>query len=121
MIIRKAQIETFAASSLEAFVTRMISMLEIQFPEWAAAIVRSGHSLDSVVRSAMAEAASFGVEAESDLEVYIQCLVLLGSTFANDLTALWARGILRRTDLSGTEKMNKIHNHLLFRQDLRKP
>lgn len=114
MIIRKTQIQTFAAFRLEVFVTRMISMLQIQFPEWSAAIVQSGHSLDSVVRTAMAEAASFGVEAESDIETYIQCLVFLGPGFANDLTALWARGVLRRTDLSGTEKMSRINNHLLF-------
>ena len=45
---------------------------------------------------------------------YLEFVVTYGPRFDVDEKTAWAGAILRRTDLSGTGKMNALDNHDLF-------
>jgi hypothetical protein len=100
----------------ESFIQRVTAMLDRKFPDWCAHMRAEGRSLDVVVREGVEEANGYGVETEADLETYIQCLALLSRTFSSDMKFPWACGILRRTDLNGSEKIDKIHDQIAFRR-----
>ena len=60
------------------------------------------------------KAAAYQVLNEEDVELFIDCMLMLGLEFDEDPHFPWARDILSQKDLSGTEKMALIHDHLLF-------
>lgn len=68
----------------------------------------------SFVKTGLAEAWSYGITQASDVRLYIECMVLLRPDFGNSPEFSWAAKILREHGLSGTEKMNRIHDHLVF-------
>jgi hypothetical protein len=116
MIIREEQFQALATAQLESFIRRMTEMLQASFPEWCTKLPRDTGTLEEVVRAAVDEANHYDIEAESDLEFYIQCLPAFGLKFVNDPAFRWAGEIIKSPDLTGTEKMDLIHDHLVFTQ-----
>ena len=114
MIIRDSQLRSLAADRWVTFLRRMRQMLETRFPGWCAARRTEGRRIEDIVKATVDEANGYGVKAESDLELYLQCLAVLGMSFANDPRFPWARGILLRADLTGSAKMDKIYDRVVF-------
>ncbi|HYO73798.1 MAG TPA: hypothetical protein VEU33_47805 [Archangium sp.] len=81
--------------------------------EWKTLGLRE-QELKSLVLLGIDQARSFGVVSEPDVRLYIECMVLFHPDFARDPRLTWAGKVLGRKDLSGTEKMEQIHNHLVF-------
>jgi hypothetical protein len=116
MVIREEQFQGLAAARLEEFIQRMTAMLQAKFPEWCATLPRHAGALTELVRAAVEEANHYDIEAESDLEFYIQCLPAFGRGFMNDPAFQWASDIVQRSDLTGSEKIDLLHDHLVFTQ-----
>jgi hypothetical protein len=114
MVIREEQLQALATGRFEEFIQRMTEMLQNRFPEWCANLPRDTGTMKEVVRAAVEEANHYDIAAESDLEFYIQCLPEFGIGFMNDPACRWASEIIKRTDLTGTEKIDLIHDHLVF-------
>jgi hypothetical protein len=112
MKIREEQLQALATAQLEAFYRRMTAMLQAKFPEWCA--TRDAGTLREVVCAAVDEANHYDIKAESDIEFYIQCLPEFVIGFMGDPAFRWASEIIKRSDLSGTEKMDLVHDHLVF-------
>jgi hypothetical protein len=115
-IIREEQFQALATAQLESFIRRMTEVLQASFPEWCTKLLRDTSTLEEVVRAAVDEANRYDTEAESDLEFYIQCLRAFGLKFVKDPAFRSAGEIIKSSDLTGTEKMHLIHDHLVFTQ-----
>jgi len=114
MRIRKEQIEAFSESLKEAYVVRMAAHLRDDFPEQLESQGLQEDDLEPLVRQGMADAEKYGVVYESDVQLYLECLVLLGPKFDRDRKYPWARQTLRRKDLDGAAKMDEIEQYLVF-------
>jgi hypothetical protein len=60
------------------------------------------------------KAATYSVRNEQDVEILLDCAMMLGLEFDHDPRFPWARSILQRNDLTETEKMSLIHDYWLF-------
>jgi len=112
--LREDQMEALGRAGEETFVTRMADHLRRDFP---AELQRHGIApaqVEDLVRRGMADARGYGVEYEADLQLYLECLLLLGPAFDRDPQLPWARAILTRGDLDGAGKMDQIDEALLF-------
>ncbi len=116
MVIRKQQLDTLGQGQFDRFLSHMTESLRAKYPQWCASYDRTPSALHHLVRAAVTDANGFGIEAESDLELYVECLAILSPNFSNDPRFPWAREILHRPNLSGTAKMDLIHDHLVFKR-----
>jgi len=64
-------------------------------------------------------AAANGICLESDVFTFADCLMTLQSSLVQDARFPWGDAILGRDDLTGTQKVTLIHDHLLFGERLR--
>lgn len=111
--IRPSQFEVFSQIMHDRYVERMRQMLVEDFPDRFTTY--SVTEIAMFVRNALEDAKSFGISSESDLTLYVRCQGLLGINFDTQPQHAWAREILERDDLDGTEKMDRIHDYLVFR------
>jgi hypothetical protein len=95
------------------YVQDTASMLRKDFPDKFR--MTASDDVERFVLEAIADADAHGVTLRSDLTFYIRLQAVLSPLLA-DPSHSWARDILRRDDLSGTEKMDRIHDHLVFSQ-----
>jgi hypothetical protein len=113
--ITKAQLEYFSGNLEKYFVDRIIPHLQEHFSE---ALKHHGLQeqarLEALVRRGIDEAESFGVVCEQDVRLYLECLLIFHPLFAHDPSLPWVAGILRQVNLSGTEKMNQLHDRVVF-------
>jgi len=109
--------ETFSSVRIDSFVARMVRHLEDAFSEEIASHGIDKTELEPLVRRGVRDAETYGVVCEDDLELYIQCMALLGPQFDREPDLAWAGRILLQTDLTGSEKMDRINDHLLFGLD----
>jgi len=99
---------------MESFVRRMIAHLRTDFSEEVAARNLRGEDFEPLVRRGIANARGYGVQNEGDLQLFLECMVMLGPSFDKDGARPWAAQILQRADLAGHEKMDQIGDHLVF-------
>lgn len=112
--IRKEQMEILSEAMRTSFVRRVVARLQRDF---AAALDRGNLHEANLMRTlehTITRAAGYGVCNEQDVECFIDCTMLLGLEFDRDSRFPWAASLLQRSDLTGTEKMALIHDHLLF-------
>lgn len=114
MEIRDAQLETLAANQMRRFVDGMVIHLRDDFRSERQRHGVSDTCLPDLVRSGIEDAARYGVTYEDDVQLYLECLAMLGPEFDRDPTIPWAGEILRADYLDGETKMSEIHEHLLF-------
>lgn len=115
--IRKEQIQALAAARCPEYIQSMARMLRDDFPD--AFATTPTEVIERMVSEAIAEATAYGVFREPDLTLYIRLQAILGRQFDTNPQHQWARMILERSDLSGTEKMDLIHDHVVFSQAAR--
>ena len=112
MRIRSEQMESLSESMRSRYVKRMVTMLRGDFPESFSAV--NPAELERAVQSTIDQAAGYGVTHESDLTFYIRLQGVLGIRFQADPQHAWIGEIFQRNDLSGTEKMDQVHDRLVF-------
>lgn len=115
--IRNAQMTDFSEHLRKRFVRRMVTHLRLDFAEELEAHGLASTDLDDFVQQGITRAAKYRVENECDLRLFIECRVMLSPGFDEDPKFPWARDVLSSPDLSGTEKMDRIHDYLLFGRD----
>ncbi len=111
MVIRQQQIEAFATALRDDYVRRMALMVSRDFTCFKAHVLPE---LEELVRQAISDAKSYGVTLESDTTLYIRLQAILGVRFDINPRFDWVSQVLQNGNLDGTEKMNRIHDHLIF-------
>lgn len=112
MQIRLDQMTALGEVPLEVFAQRLTEHLKKDF---AADLAKHGIAQGQVaqqVRDSIGLAGRFGVEAESDVWLFGECMAIFGPQFPR--TQPWAQQELERKDKSGTEKMDEINSYMLF-------
>ena len=97
---------------LSAFVKRLAEHLKNDFASDLAAHGIAEAEVEQQVLQSIAAARQFGVEAESDLWFFSECMAIFGPGFPGNQP--WAQQVLGRRDITGTEKMDEINGHMLF-------
>ncbi|HEV2763855.1 MAG TPA: hypothetical protein VGV38_12815 [Pyrinomonadaceae bacterium] len=113
LVIRPQQLGAFRTAAQADYVRRMVEHLRTNFPEECRARGYDPESLHAHVSRAVVEAERYGVREEADLQLYLECLALLGPDFDREVD--WAADALNRPDLDGTAKMDAIHDHLVVK------
>ncbi|WNG23540.1 hypothetical protein F0U62_05465 [Cystobacter fuscus] len=116
-----------AASQLQAISERLTNDFEEKTTRHLVSNFRaelSRHGVDgdvaAFVRKGIAEARSHGITRPGDVRLYLECMLLLRPDFGDSPEFSWASKVLREHGLSGTEKMDQIHDHLVFSVLLKK-
>lgn len=112
MVIRPAQIAALHDSLERAFVSRMLVHLSSGFGSHIETLGLDHLSLEEMIRRGIANAREYRVVEESDIELYLECMVLLGPDF--DRRIPWCAAALQDVALSGAQKMDSINEYLLF-------
>lgn len=110
--IRKEQMDVMSDYMLIQFEDRMVLHLRSTFPEQTKDTIEL--DLRAMIEAGIEKADKYDVTDESDVERYLECMVLYGPNFDADSRTSWAGEILRDERLIGTEKMNKINDYELF-------
>lgn len=113
LIIRPKQFDAFKAALRAAYVRQMVEHLQVRFSKECRSQGYNSYLLTDLVSQAINDADRYGVRQASDLQLYLECLALLGPTFDNETD--WAASILSQTDLDGTAKMDAIHDHMVVK------
>jgi hypothetical protein len=111
--IRSGQMRALSAAKRRRYVIEMAHMLRRDFPEIFGP--RRVADLEGFVDGALGEAEFYGITLEADLSFYLRLQGVLSPRFS-DPRHSWAREIVERRDLTGTEKMDRIHDHIVFGQ-----
>ncbi|MSQ48570.1 MAG: hypothetical protein EXR78_09365 [Deltaproteobacteria bacterium] len=112
--IRQEQMEALSAVMRTAFVRRVVARLRTDFTSEMEKLCLHDADLTPTVERIIDKAATYSVRNEQDVELFMDCAMMLGLEFDQDPSFPWARSILQRNDLTGTEKMSLIHDYLLF-------
>ena len=110
--ISYAQILAFSTERRAEFVASTVIHLEAHFSREL-----SRHGITDtthLVERGVVEAESFGITGTKDVRLYIECMVMLKPDFATAPRFPWARATLRADTWSSTQKMNRLHDHVLF-------
>jgi hypothetical protein len=112
LVVRREQMQAFEQQQLATYVKKMADRLRLRFAAETANLPPA--DLQAMIRDGIAAAARHGVRDEADVARYLEFVVSYGPTFDVDEKTAWAGAILRRTDLSGTGKMNALDARELF-------
>ena len=115
--ISSVHFNAFSEERVKSFISRMVDRLRHSFPKEIAEQKIQERDLFRLVQQGIKTAESYGVFGEMDVELFIDCLVLLSPRFDTDPEFTWAGDSLRRQDIDGTAKMDLIHNWLVFFSD----
>jgi len=114
MVIRSEQIEEMQEYRTDRYVEALARHLESNFPAEIAGRGLQGSKLRQAVSEGVTDAGQYNVHAASDLRLYIECIAMLSPNFDTSAEHPWAGEILRRADLGGKCKMDRINERLLF-------
>ena len=112
MRIRADQQVALGDVRLGVFVQRLAEHLKNDFASDLAANGIAETEVEQQVRQSIVVAGEFGVEAESDLWLFGECMAIFGPYFPEGQP--WAEQVLLRRDINGTEKMDEINGYMLF-------
>jgi hypothetical protein len=119
--LSKEQLHALSSQMQDTFLKRTAKHLLAHFPAELTQHGVQSDQLESFIQKGFDEARSFGVEQEHDLRLYVECMVILHPRFA------WAQDmpcfgeVLRREDLPGSDKMDLVHDHLVFESYKERP
>jgi hypothetical protein len=113
LVIRKEQMEAFSAYMMRQFEERMAAHLRVAFPEQMGEI--SETELQQAVRARIAEATSYGLDYEDEIERYLDYTVIYGAEFPR---MPWASAILA-TGESGPTKVTLLEEQHRVRSGMK--
>ncbi len=108
------QLQALSSHVQDDFLKRTTSHLLGNF---SAELARHGlrsSQVEEFVQWGVKEARSFGVVHEEDVRLYVECMLVVHPRFAWSQDTPCFGEILQREDLSGTEKMDRVHDQLVF-------
>ena len=108
LIIRRAQIgvlEGWARLELEQRLARHLR------DRFAVARDLDADGLRALIQHGIRRAETYGVQSEYDVRRFLEFLAMYGRSFDSDPRIPWAGEVLRRSDLSGTEKMDRLDSY----------
>jgi hypothetical protein len=108
--IRKRQLRMFDELALEAFEDEMFRHLRTNFARETEDKTDAG--LRELIRHGIERAESYEVVTVTDVQRYLECMIVLSPDFDESGKTSWAGETLRRTDLGGTAKMDLIEENL---------
>lgn len=108
------QLKTLSSHAQDDFLKRTANHLLDNFSAELARHALPSGQVEDFVQRGVEEAKSFGVEREEDVRLYVECMLVIHPRFASSQDTPWYGEILRREELSGTDKMNRVHDQLIF-------
>ena len=115
LIIRNEQMQVFKQEMRRRFEESMLLHIADRYPIEYERICSNGkgeEEIRSYIKQGILDAASFGIESELGVCLYIELMVQLGPGFHDHEDMFWIREILKDTGLSGNAKVECIHRHL---------
>lgn len=110
--IRQAQMDAFSDSLERTFFSRMFVHLRSDFSPQIELLRLDDLTLEAMIRRGIEKARSYGVVRESDIELYLESMVLLGPDFDQRIGC--CASALKDKTLDGGKKMDAINEYLLF-------
>lgn len=110
--IREEQLDLLSNYMLKRFEDRMIVHLRDNFPESTKEF--SEAELRQMIRAGLDKANTYDVTDEVDVERYLEFMLDYGPDFDVSAKTSWAGEILKKPDLTGTEKILKLDEYELF-------
>lgn len=112
-IIRQEQMKAFEEEGYEQFVDETIVHLQTNYPEQTKDT--STPDLQKFVENGVTKAEPYGVVTVTDVRRFLGCMLELGEDFDVAPQTAWAGEILRDESATGTLKMDKIEEQMIFR------
>src|SRR5688572_4334914 len=113
LIIRAEQMHAIAQAKVRNFAREIARSLAQRYPdEVRARGLDKPDLLLEFVNEGIARARKYQVVGRFDVQLFIECMIELGRDF--DSRCAWAAAALGRDGLSGEQKMNIVHEHLVF-------
>lgn len=112
MIIRSEQMNAFSRAMLRAFEDEMVEHLAGFSPPLFKLV--GAEQLRKAVRSGVARAGRYGIDCRGPLRLYLELMLLFGSSFDTDPQYPWATEILKDEDCaSQMERAERIYEKTL--------
>lgn len=111
LIIRKEQMEALRTSMSRRFEQRMLEHIKNTFPDRIKQV--SDEKIRTVIQDSIKKAESYTIEYEDDIRRFIEYLIIYGTQLDTKPETRWIGEILKRTDLTGTAKMDLIDEYEL--------
>jgi hypothetical protein len=108
LIIRRAQIGALEGLARLALEQRLAQHLRDRFPGCRDL---DADGLRALVQHGLGRAAAHGVQSDYDVRRFLEFVAMYGPSFDTDPRIPWAGETLRRSDLSGTEKMDRLDSY----------
>lgn len=105
--------KAFEDEGFEQFVDATIIHLQTAYPEQTKE--KSEPDLRKLVETGVEKSEPYGVVTETDVQRFLGCMLELGEDFDAAPETGWAGEILRDDSASGTLKMDRIEEQMIFR------
>jgi len=112
-VIRNVQMEVLKEESYQQFVDETVVHMRTNYPEQTNEM--SDADLQKLVGDGADKAEPYSVVTVTDVRRFLGCMLELGQDFDIAPQTDWAGEILRRKDVSGTQKMDEIEEQMIFR------
>lgn len=105
--------EALQNQQMDHFIDQTIQRWQVSYPDAFVLLTNGNHPMNEVIREAIDEAESYGVTGEADVELYLDCICLLGVHFNQIKQFEWLQEILQQESIDGTGKMDLINDRLV--------
>jgi hypothetical protein len=110
--IRREQVAALEADAQRRYIGRLIAHLRALYPSTTTPL--SEADLVADVERGVVQAGRYGLEAEDDVRVFLECRVELGPDFDVRADTAWAGAVLRDDTLFGPEKADLLSDRVMF-------
>ena len=107
--IRKEQVEALDKAAFQAFEERVAEHVKESFPKHAE--LCGEEAVRKVVRIGLERAQEYGIAKEGGLQLYIDLMFLLGSSFDTDPQLPWAAEVLSDTSIEESARLDRLFEH----------
>jgi len=114
LTIRKEQVEVLESVQKDLFVDKMEDHLNSVFSKEIKDKGIKSEDIRPLIEAAIGTAQKYDVLNEDDIQLFIECIPLLGPEFDTTNKLPFINDTLNRTDISGEEKMEMINDFLTF-------
>ena len=113
-VVRKDQMAVLSEYIQREFEDRTAESLRKLYPEKVVAM--GDGKLRELIRAGVKKAASYGIQAESDVQRYVELMVKFSPDFDTNAATSWAGEILGLRSIDGPRKMRRLNNTIRKRE-----
>lgn len=114
LVITQQQMDMYALKMKDDFCEKMVTHLQQDFQPNLKNLNIKEDDLKKLVISGIEKAESYGFTTQGDVELYLDCMILLGLNFDNDPNRPEIADILSQKETSSSQKAEYLHSHLIF-------